>query len=293
MRGAHIVISLVVLTHSRVELLRKCVENVLARTSGETQEIVIWDNASTDGTADYLATLTDPRFRVVNHPENIGQNAYAEAFAQTTEPYLIELDDDVTDAPQDWDRTLLDAFRRLPRIGFLAANLVDDPNDVASYVLHHVRPGAQADAYTSVVENGVRLRKGPTGGGCAVTSRELYDRVGGFKQQAGSIFWLEDNAYIEEIQGLGYEAAYLEDLYVHHTGGPYYSPPSPEKKRYWDNFERDVRRKMLVKRALYRIPLVPGLNKRRGWFEPPVSKQEVDRWFSPPGATTRPPEPTP
>ena len=48
-------ISIVVLTHDRVDLLRKCVENVLARTSDATREIVIWNNASTDGTAEFLA----------------------------------------------------------------------------------------------------------------------------------------------------------------------------------------------------------------------------------------------
>jgi GT2 family glycosyltransferase len=279
------VISLVVLTHNRVHLLQKCVENVLARTSPATREIVIWNNASTDPTAAYLATLTDPRIRVVDHPKNIGQNAYAEAFALTTQPYMVELDDDVTDAPERWDETLLEAFRALPKIGFLAANLVDDPNDVASYVLHHLRVEADPDAYRHVVENGIRLRKGPTGGGCAITSRELHDRVGGFRQETGKVFWLEDHAYIDDIAKLGYEAAYLEDLRVHHTGGPYYAPPSPEKKRYWDAFERDVRRKMMVKRVLYRVPFVPQLNERRRWFEPPASRAEVDRWFSPPGAT--------
>lgn len=278
-------ISLVVLTHNRVHLLQKCVENVLARTSPATREIVIWNNASTDATAAYLATLTDPRIQVVDHPKNIGQNAYAEAFALTTQPYMVELDDDVTDAPERWDETLVEAFRALPKIGFLAANLVDDPNDVASYVLHHLRPGAHPDAYQHVVENGIRLRKGPTGGGCAITSRELHDRVGGFRQEDGKVFWLEDQAYIEDITKLGYEAAYLEDLRVHHTGGPFYAPPSPEKKRYWDAFERDLRRKMMVKRMLYRVPFVPQLNQRRRWFEPPASRAEVDRWFSPPGAT--------
>jgi GT2 family glycosyltransferase len=279
------VISLVVLTHNRVHLLQKCVENVVARTSPATREIVIWNNASTDATAAYLAMLTDPRIRVVDHPKNIGQNAYADAFALTTQPYMVELDDDVTDAPERWDETLLEAFRALPKIGFLAANLVDDPNDVASYVLHHLRTGAHPDTYQHVVEHGIRLRKGPTGGGCAMTSRELHDRVGGFRQKAGKVFWLEDQAYIEDIQKLGYEAAYLEDLRVHHTGGPYYAPPSPEKKRYWDAFERNVRRKMMVKRLLYRIPFVPELNERRHWFEPPASRGEVDRWFSTPDAT--------
>ena len=265
-------ISLVVLTRDRLELLRKCVENVLGRTSNSTREIVIWDNASSDGTADYLDNLTDPRIQVVHHPENIGQNAYAHAFALTTQPYMIELDDDVTDAPPEWDRTLLDAFHKVPHIGFLAANLVDDPHDVASYFLHHARPAGTHVSYTSVVENGVRLRKGPTGGGCAITSRELHDRVGGFRQQSSSVFWLEDEAYIADIAALGYEAAYLEDLRVHHTGGPYYAPPSPEKDRYWAKYKRDVRRKMAVKRVIYRIPFFPRLNARRGWFQPPFPK---------------------
>jgi len=259
------VISLVVLTHDRLHLLRKCVENVLSRTSEATREIVIWNNAATDGTRDYLASLSDPRIRAVHHPRNIGQNAYAKAFALTTQPYMIELDDDIVAAPERWDETLLDAFRRLPRIGFLAANLVDDPNDVASQHLHHGRPGA----YTTVVENGVRLLKGPTGGGCAITSRELHDLVGGFRQQKGKVFWLEDAAYIEDLGRLGYEAAYLGDLRVHHTGGPYYAPPTPEKKRYWETYERRRRQKAMVKRVLLRVPLLARLNERYRWFHPP------------------------
>lgn len=268
-------ISIVVLTHNRHDLLRKCVENVLARTSEVTREIVIWNNGSTDGTADYLARLDDPRIQVVNHSRNIGQNAYAEAFALTAQPYMIELDDDVIDAPADWDASLLDAFRRLPRIGFLAANLVDDPNDESAYIMHHYRQ----HLYTAVEENGVRLLKGPTGGGCAITSRELHDRVGGFRQDEGQVFWLEDQAYIEDIGKLGYEAAFLEDLRVHHAGGPYYAPPSVEKRRYWDAYTARYVRKIRVKRALLRIPLVERLNGRYRWFEPPEALEDYD--FSP------------
>jgi GT2 family glycosyltransferase len=258
-------ISLVVITHNRVELLRKCVDNVLARTSSSTVEIVVWNNASTDGTKEYLSTLADTRIRVVNHLKNIGQNGYAKAFALTRQPYMIELDDDITDAPEDWDEVLLDAFIRLPKIGFLAANLVDDPKDVASYLMHH----RQRHLYTAVEEEGVRLLKGPTGGGCAITSRELYDRVGGFRQERRKAFWLEDEAYISDIAKLGYEPAFLADLRVHHTGGPYYAPPSHEKLQYWKTFRRRARQKTIVKAALLRIPMVGRLNQRYGWFVPP------------------------
>ena len=41
---------------------------------------MIWNNGSTDGTREYLDSLTEPRLRIVHNAENIGQNAYAEAF---------------------------------------------------------------------------------------------------------------------------------------------------------------------------------------------------------------------
>jgi GT2 family glycosyltransferase len=259
-------IAVVVLTHNRVHLLAKCVENVLQRTSPATREIVIWDNASSDGTREYLDSLHVRRITVVRSEKNIGQNAYAEAFRLTSAPYFVELDDDVVDAPAGWDATLLDAFRRLPSIGFLAADLEDDPHDLASRYRHHIRP----HEYTLVEENGVRLLRGPAGGGCAITSRELNERVGGFRQDKKRVFWLEDEAYITDIAALGYGSAVLADLRVHHTGGPHYTKASKEKVAYWKQYERSRARRKAVKRVLYRIPLVPRLNARFHWFEAPT-----------------------
>jgi GT2 family glycosyltransferase len=279
-------IAVVVLTHNRVHLLRQCVENVLARTSSATREIVIWDNASSDATPHYLDSLDDPRIRVVHHPQNVGQNAYAHAFRLTTAEYLVELDDDVIDAPPEWDRTLLEAIRKLPEFGFLAANLVDDPHDQSAYVMHHVR----AHLYSEAEINGVRLLLGPTGGGCAITPRWLNERVGGFRQR-NEIFWLEDAAYIADIERLGYRAGFLAGLEVHHAGGPFYARPSPEKARYWARYHRKIERKDSVKRVLLRVPLLPALNARFGWFSPPdaVEKelQETERAFAATAGGTR------
>jgi GT2 family glycosyltransferase len=259
-------IAVVVLTHNRLHLLQKCVDNVLRKTSEATREIVIWDNASTDGTGDYLASLNDARIRTITSPENIGQNAYARAFRETTSPYMIELDDDVVEAPADWDAMLRDAFVKLPEVGFLAADLEDDPNDEASRFRHQVRP----HEYTLVEENGVRLLTGPAGGGCAMTSRELNQRAGGFQEKKNEVFWLEDAAYIEDIQRLGYKAAVLADLRVHHTGGPYYSEIPKEKEEYWRRYWARKARRERVKGMLVRVPFVRRLNDRYGWFVAPA-----------------------
>jgi GT2 family glycosyltransferase len=256
-------IAVVVLTHNRLHLLRKCVENVLMRTTDGTREIVIWDNASTDGTFEYLRTLTDPRIRVMRSEKNIGQNGYARAFRTTSAPFLVELDDDVTNAPADWDATLRDAFVRLPKIGFLAADLEDDPNDVASQVRYNVHE------YTLVEENGIRLLRGPAGGGCAITSRELNERVGGFRESKKHVFWLEDEAYIKDIEKIGYECAVLADLKVHHTGGPYYSTLPKEKTEYWQQRRHAHARRQRIKRLICRFPFVLRLNARFKWFVAP------------------------
>ena len=261
------VISVVVLTHNRLGLLRRCVENVLLQTSGKTREIVVWDNGSDDGTGEYLDRLTDPRIRVVHSPENIGMNAYAKAFAMATQDYLVELDDDVVEAPARWDETLLDAFVRLPDIGYLAASLVDDPNDSASRYIKYLRE--ERNAFTRCELNGVAILEGPTGGSCTMTSRELYERVGGFKQNTKFVYWREDAAYIKDLKRLGYRAAVLEGLRVWHAGGPYYSKPNPIKNPLYQHEARWTARKNFVKRLILKVPFAARLNARYSWFDPP------------------------
>jgi GT2 family glycosyltransferase len=263
------VISIVVVTHNRVHLLRRCVEDVLQRTSPSTREIVIWNNASQDGTQEYLEGLSEPRLRVVHSPENIGQNAYARAFALATEAYLIEIDDDVIEAPDRWDETLLDAFRRLPEVGFLGAALVDDPNDTASQYFKYLRD--ERGAYTRREINGVAVLDGPTGGGCAMTSRELYERVGGFGENKKLVYWHEDAAYVKKLDRIGYRSVVLADLHVWHAGGPYYSKVSPAKLEYHRQAWELRSRKDRVKRILLRIPGFAVLNAHYDWFEPPFT----------------------
>lgn len=257
-------IAIVVLTHNRVHLLRQCVANVLARTSPHAREIVIWDNGSTDGTAEYLNSLDDSRLTIVHHPTNIGQNAYAEAFARTTSDYFVKLDDDVIDAPPDWDRRLLEAIKCLPEFGLLAASLVDDPNDQSAYVMYHVR----WHEYTQTEINGLQLLLGPTGGGATITPRSVNERVGGYRQKRRP-FWLEAAEYIGRLKDHGYEVGTIADLQVHHAGGSYYSEQPAAKQQYWRRYLLKVRAKNAVKSILLTIPFLAGLNARHGWFRPP------------------------
>ena len=259
-------LAVVVLTHNRVHLLRKCVENVLLRTSRATREIVIWNNASTDGTAEYLDSLDDPRIRVVrSEREHRAERVRARRSRLTTAPYLR--------------RARRRRRRRAARVGRDAARRVRAAaHDRVPGGRPRGRPARRGVArsasrrpheYTLVEENGVRLLRGPAGGGCAITSRELNERVGGFRQDKKHVFWLEDEAYIDDIERLGFGAAVLADLRVHHTGGPHYTKASEEKVAYWKHYDRRRARRATVKRAFYRIPFIPRANTHFGWFQPP------------------------
>ncbi len=265
-------IAMVVLTYNRLHLLRLCVENVLLRTSDATTTIIIWNNASTDGTTEYLAALDHPRIRVVNHDENIGQSAYARGFRETTEPYLLELDDDMIDAPQDWDRMMLEAYDALPKVGFLQARLADDGLSPGSDLFYRINkhlyelkdvPGTPYKIWQG----------GPVGGGCTITDRELHDRAGGFVENKKLVFFYEDQEYVGAIRNLGFETAVLDDVEVFHAGGEHYAETVPEKFVFWAHRDRVKRRKDLVKRILLAIPFVAPLNARRGWFQPPEQQE--------------------
>jgi GT2 family glycosyltransferase len=260
-------IAVIVLTHNRAHLLERCVEDVLLRTSDATREIVIWDNASDDGTSEYLDRVRDPRIRVVHHPENIGTNAYARAVDLTASPYIVELDDDVIEAPHGWDATLLDAFLKIPKIGYLVADLKEDPNDSAYRYLKYAKE--ERKVFTRKEIAGFTILEGPTGGGCSMTSREIYDHVGGFRQHKKLVFWHEAAAYVRDVRRLGYRTAILEDLKVWHAGSPFYSKPSEAKLAFHAHRRRVNSRKDLAKRVILAIPFAAALNERYGWFGPP------------------------
>jgi GT2 family glycosyltransferase len=264
------VISIVVVTHNRLELLRRCVENVLGRTSELTRQIVIWDNASADGTREYLDQLDDPRIEVVHHHENIAMNARRRALALATEDYLIEMDDDIVDAPANWDRALLDGYLRLCNFARLAPFLEYDPADTASRFLRYMRE--ETGALPLKVVKGIRIIEGNPGGGCTMISREVYERVGGYREHRRYPYWRPERPLGRKIKKLGLRSGFLADLEVRHAGG---QSEVPQPKIAYYHYERKLRRRRdAVKRALLALPLFPRLNARFMWFDPPAPQYD-------------------
>ena len=267
-------ISIVLVTFNRLHLLRRCVQDVLNKTSPDVTEIIVWNNASTDGTKAYLSSLQDRRLRVTHSDSNIGTNGFARAFRKSKEPFMIELDDDIIDAPDHWDRRMLDGFRRIPKAGYIAANVVDDGKSVASDIFYR----KEKHRFTPATVAGVKVLEGPVGGYCTITSREVFDQVGGFRENPRFNFWHEDEAYAGAVARAGYRCLIFEDIKVFHASGPAYSSDAAidvEKDRYYQWCHRRQARRDWVKGVLERVPPVRRLNARFHWYRPPTTSRGV------------------
>lgn len=90
----------VLLTYNRRCLLEKTINSIL-NSSSNNYKLVVLDNASTDGTSEYLAELEKKEYLThIRHAQNIGMGGNANYAIDTLEAdYLLMLhDDDIIDA---------------------------------------------------------------------------------------------------------------------------------------------------------------------------------------------------
>jgi GT2 family glycosyltransferase len=204
--------SVVLVTWNRLPFLQRAVASLLRTTWFPDWELVVWDNGSTDGTREWLAELADPRVRVVAHGENIGLNAYRRAMELARGDFLVHTDDDVIAHPEGWLESLALAFLRLPVLGYLGTDVVQDG------WTHGAKPSPFR--YVDVpIGEGLTVAIGPVGGWCTMTTRAVYERVGGFHEEPGQTSFFVDASYYARCRKAGLQKGILKGVRVYHACG--------------------------------------------------------------------------
>jgi glycosyltransferase involved in cell wall biosynthesis len=110
-RRETVTVTVIIPTHNRCTLLRSAIASALSQMDVEL-EIVVVDDGSGDGTAEMLASIADPRVRVIRNdiPEGVSA-ARNRGIEEARGPWLAFLDDDDLWAP-DKLRSQLEAARR-------------------------------------------------------------------------------------------------------------------------------------------------------------------------------------
>lgn len=94
----------VVVTYNRLAQLQRTVPRLLDAAPEHLEALVVVDNASSDGTHDWLLAQTDPRLRAIVSPENLGGaggfNLGLRRAMELCDPdWVVVMDDDARPAP--------------------------------------------------------------------------------------------------------------------------------------------------------------------------------------------------
>jgi GT2 family glycosyltransferase len=204
--------SILLVTYNRLGMLKECVSSILANTSDADYELIVWDNASTDGTGEYLDAIASshPQMRLIHNGDNIGMNAYAACVRLARGEYLLTMDDDVLEVPSGWLTEMMRAFNAVPRAGYLATNVVQDETT------NGAKP--TQDRYRALdYGDGVVIERGPTGGWCTMTSKTVVKRIGNFLERPGRVFYLIDGDFGGRCVRRLYSVGIVRNVRIYHA----------------------------------------------------------------------------
>ena len=126
-RHEHPLVSVVLCTWNRAPLLDGALSALLTQTDAPPHEIVVVDNASTDGTRAIVqrAAASHPALRYLFEPRPGLSHARNTGVAMTTGAAVAFTDDDVRVSP-GWLASIADALRRYPEAACLGGRVVPE-----------------------------------------------------------------------------------------------------------------------------------------------------------------------
>jgi glycosyltransferase involved in cell wall biosynthesis len=177
-------VSVIIPAHDSERTLERTLESVLGQTFSDL-EVVVADDASSDGTAALIEGMEDPRVKLVRSERNLGPaGARNLAIAQATGEVMAFVDADDWWAPEFLERQLP---RLAPGVGIVACNARIASEDGESF-----EPGTYFDLFNRAIEPVVleRLLRRNVLFVCCVVPREAGEEVGWFDPE---LFGTEDH----------------------------------------------------------------------------------------------------
>ncbi|MBR1491091.1 MAG: glycosyltransferase family 2 protein [Bacteroidales bacterium] len=239
--------AVVILNWNTRDYLRKFLPGLIASTEGLDAEVIVADNASTDGSPEMLAAEF-PDVRRISLDRNYGfTGGYNRALAQVEAEYFVLINSDI-EVPQGWLKPLTDWMDTHPHCGACGPKLLSyDHRDRFEYA---GAAGGLLDRYGYPFCRGRILQKVEkdegqydtpedvfwVSGACLLVRSKLWKKLGG----------LDDRffAHMEEIdlcwrmQLSGYTVTVVPESFVYHIGGGTLPNESPFKLRL--NFRNNL-----------------------------------------------------
>lgn len=209
--------SIIIPIYNKKEYTQKCLESIFEFGSANPFEIIVVDNNSTDGSAEYIKSLGKEIVQIRNN-KNLGFAKACNQGARVAKgEYVLFLNND-TVVTKGWADVLvkeLDADKTLAVVG--SKLLYPDGTVQHAGVVfddrkwpHHIYKKESADA---AYVNKQRKFQALTGA-CMLVRKDMFDRVGGFDEQY--VNGLEDLDLCLKIKELGFGILYCPESVVYH-----------------------------------------------------------------------------
>ena len=227
--------SIVLLNYNGLTSIAQCLSSI-ARNTPERHEIIVVDNASTDGSLGFLRKLDN--ITLVENETNRGcPGARSQGISIARGDYVILLDND-TVVTHGWLTTLIEHAELDEKIGIIGprsnyvsgAQIVTDAHyesipELESFARRH------ASQHRGELSPSSRLV-----GFCMLIRRVVIDRIGNIDGSFGK-FGFEDDDFVWRAQIAGFKTVIANDVFVHHTGGPQGRGDSSYNKQLLDAWE--------------------------------------------------------
>lgn len=219
-------VSVIVPTRDRLDLLETCVEGVLHRTDYPAIELIIADNGSVEpATLAYLEQCRrDPRVKVVHWPHPYNYSAINNfAVRHASAPYLCLLNNDTEVIDPSWLRTMM-AHAVRPDVGAVGARLLYPDRSIQHAGVVIGMGGAAGHAHRGLPDAApgwfaqALISRGATAvtAACLVVAKARFDAVGGLDEKGLAIAYNDIDLCLK-LRRAGWRNVYAaQAVMVHH-----------------------------------------------------------------------------
>lgn len=233
----HPKVTIIVVTYNNIELTQLCIDSIFRNTTWPNYEVIVVDNASVDGTGNYLRYLarTRPGVKIVLNEANRGFAAANNQGLRIAQGEFLVLLNNDTVVPKGWIDPLL-RHLEMPDIGLVGPVTNSAGNEARIHVTYSALDQMDGFAERYTAQHHGRLFDIPMlAMFCVAMRRDAFEKIGFLDEKFG-IGMFEDDDYSRRAQSLGFRTICAEDAFVHHYGQAAFKKliPGGAYQRLWD-----------------------------------------------------------